>query len=447
MTKKIRAIKRPPIVATVVANNLLDKHFTSTQTWAEEGRPVAWISGDIPASFFFCMGILPVYPQYLSSMQAVRGDENALFEIMEGKWEMPVDTCSEIKSILGAAELNGPEGSRTMPKPNFLIGTNGICSQIVKGFEFLSQNRDIQNYTIDIPAAYAGDYTTASITYVEQQLQALAEEMGEKHGLFFDQEKFIKFRKNSHRIYLVWEEIYKLSRTLPSPIDGQDLGAFFLPYLLMDVAEQGDKILEMLIMLYNELCKTVQKNEGNEIPRERHRLMWYSLGIYKSKNFIKRTLAQFDASIVLTSSNYTEFLGEDLMKPLLFEYPLSKSQVDQISGNSPHLEQGSELEEKEQNPSPFHYFAERYLKLNFKQDTLKELQGLKRMIEAYEIDGVIMHMNQNCRTLSLSQPQIMEYLIKELETPTLMLHADSMDERHFSLGQITTRLEAFLEDL
>ena len=76
-----------------------------------------------------------------------------------------------------------------------------------------------------------------------------------------------------------------------------------------------------------------------------------------------------------------------------------------------------------------------------------ERNRVKTIIDSFSIDAVIMHMNQNCRTLSLSQARIMDYIMNTLDLPVLLFHADSMDDRHFSKEQISTRLEAFFEGL
>ena len=65
----------------------------------------------------------------------------------------------------------------------------------------------------------------------------------------------------------------------------------------------------------------------------------------------------------------------------------------------------------------------------------------------YSIDGVILHRNKSCVPITLGQMDIKKMLEEELGIPSLIIDADHMDERNFSVAQFQTRADAFMEML
>lgn len=67
------------------------------------------------------------------------------------------------------------------------------------------------------------------------------------------------------------------------------------------------------------------------------------------------------------------------------------------------------------------------------------------MIRLYDVDGFVMHSNRSCKPYSFGQLDIMEIVRKKTGIPVLMLEADMVDPRNFSLSQADTRIDAFME--
>ena len=67
------------------------------------------------------------------------------------------------------------------------------------------------------------------------------------------------------------------------------------------------------------------------------------------------------------------------------------------------------------------------------------------MIHLYDVDGFVMHSNRSCKPYSFGQLDIMEIVRKKTGIPVLMLEADMVDPRNFSLSQADTRIDAFME--
>jgi benzoyl-CoA reductase/2-hydroxyglutaryl-CoA dehydratase subunit BcrC/BadD/HgdB len=65
----------------------------------------------------------------------------------------------------------------------------------------------------------------------------------------------------------------------------------------------------------------------------------------------------------------------------------------------------------------------------------------------YSIDGAIFHSNKSCVPITLGQADIRRALQQELGVPSVVIDADHMDPRNFSIAQFESRVDAFMEML
>jgi benzoyl-CoA reductase/2-hydroxyglutaryl-CoA dehydratase subunit BcrC/BadD/HgdB len=70
-----------------------------------------------------------------------------------------------------------------------------------------------------------------------------------------------------------------------------------------------------------------------------------------------------------------------------------------------------------------------------------------RMIDRYDVDGLVMHSNRSCKPYSLGQYDIQKIVQAERGIPSLIIEADMTDARNFSESQVDTRIDAFMEVL
>ena len=67
------------------------------------------------------------------------------------------------------------------------------------------------------------------------------------------------------------------------------------------------------------------------------------------------------------------------------------------------------------------------------------------MIKFYDVDGFVMHSNRSCKPYSFGQLDIQRMVLEKAGIPVLMIEADMTDPRSFSLSQVETRIDAFME--
>lgn len=439
--------KRPPMISTMQANSILTDYYKRLVRAKKEGKPVAWVGLEIPSQLFYVFDVVPVYPQYMVALQSMTGDYTGMAEDLEGKWELPRDMCSEVKATIGNV-LHPPKTSLSIPLPDFLVTHNGVCLQMSKGFDFLSAYLNIPHYFIDMPRTYHDSCEERYHDYIKSQLKSALLDIVKTHKRKLNMKKLHALGKNSLRIMLIWKEILKLCRQMPSPVDGQDLVGLFLPFLIADSAEDDGKTTNMYVSLYNELYKRIEEERAAGKEREKYRILWDVLTIYRNKNFIKNSLAKFGASVVMTTLDFTEDIVSVQTEKPLFGYPLSLSKIEESDAerNLLHELMGIEAIEDMGRMDAFDMMV-RLFSFFVRKETTLRFERMKRFILSYHIDAVIMHMNQNCRTNSLSQTLLKESITNELGLPVLIFHSDSMDDRYFSKAQIATRLEAFFENL
>ena len=72
---------------------------------------------------------------------------------------------------------------------------------------------------------------------------------------------------------------------------------------------------------------------------------------------------------------------------------------------------------------------------------------IKRYVEEWEADALIIHSIKSCRLFSAGQGDMREYFTRDLGVPTLLVESDLEDPRYYAEAQIKNRIDAFFESL
>ncbi|MGH9523355.1 MAG: 2-hydroxyacyl-CoA dehydratase, partial [Terriglobales bacterium] len=81
------------------------------------------------------------------------------------------------------------------------------------------------------------------------------------------------------------------------------------------------------------------------------------------------------------------------------------------------------------------------------RNLLQRYAQIKRYVEEWNADGVIIHFVKSCRLFSCGQGDMREYFSKQLNVPTLYIESDLEDPRYFAEAQTKNRIDAFFEAL
>jgi benzoyl-CoA reductase/2-hydroxyglutaryl-CoA dehydratase subunit BcrC/BadD/HgdB len=96
---------------------------------------------------------------------------------------------------------------------------------------------------------------------------------------------------------------------------------------------------------------------------------------------------------------------------------------------------------------PMDSVARLYLHPILNRSTGDKLRTMRRMIEDFELDGVILHSDRSCKPYSLGQMDQRDRLVRDVGVPALLLEGDHSDPRAYADVQAEARLEAFIEML
>ena len=185
--------------------------------------------------------------------------------------------------------------------------------------------------------------------------------------------------------------------------------AFF--HLALIVTLRGT---QTVIDYYDELLKEMKERieKGiSAVPDEKIRLLWDNLPVWFRTKWLSEKFAAHGACLV--ADTYTSAWCSS-MKYL---------NEDDFLGS----------------------MAEGYshIYLNIGVDAMAE--EVVRMIDRYEVDGIVMHSNRSCKPYSLGQYDIRRIVQEKRNLPSLLVEADMTDARSFSESQIETRIDAFME--
>ncbi len=368
---------------------------------ASMGSPVFIFSG-------FDETVVPIYPQLVN---VVQGKEHLIKALQMAAYQgYNSDLCSDIRCEIGSQYLKGGIRSRII-KPDFVLGMNFTCSSEVALYNsWVQQYPEAEHYIVDSPHLIGDEIPQNSVEYVKKQLIELIEKIEKTMGLSFNMEKLRKATVNISRSYNLMNKIILLATHNPSPICMTSFQPFLIP---LAYYPHYDVTYEYLIELKQELEQTI---ETLTEKKERIRLCWDFLPLYKYMNDIHELLSKHDAKIVISTSLTAAM---EWPAPELFE------NTSDVLG----------------------LLAYAWTQHHFKRNYHYKTKILMDWIKTYKINGIIFHSARNCKAHSLNHFLIKEELEKSIGIPSIVFEADMLDPSGYSKSQILNRLEAFLETM
>jgi benzoyl-CoA reductase subunit B len=82
-----------------------------------------------------------------------------------------------------------------------------------------------------------------------------------------------------------------------------------------------------------------------------------------------------------------------------------------------------------------------------KRSIVARYAQIKRYVEEWEADALVIHSIKSCRLFSAGQGDMRDYFTQTLGVPTLMVESDLEDPRYYAEAQIKNRIDAFFESL
>lgn len=361
-----------------------------------EKSTVAYGSLFLPYELFHALDLVPFMPEVMAGFTASLNLTEKTLKEASSRWYTP-DLCTFHRSASGAVELD------VFPEPKFLICCNLACDAAQKTFYIDAKKFKVEQnyYLIDVPY----ESSEESLNYLAEQLKNASIDICKKQNKQLDIAKFKEVIKTSNE-FRKWavlaNEVRKELLLYPEDFNGLN---FILPF--HGLAGTQDAVI-LYKKIYTELNQYLQKQKSDTSFNRKNfkKLIWMHLKPYY-KNNIFDILEQNKFKVALEEINYVYWPELDPEKPFM---SLAKKMLS-------HPLNGS-IENR--------------------------IKAVLDMIKEYDIDGVVIFSHWGCRH-SNGGARIISDKLKSIGIPTLILDGDCVNKNNSSEGQITTRLQSFIE--
>ncbi|MDD9304487.1 MAG: 2-hydroxyacyl-CoA dehydratase [Desulfobacter sp.] len=396
--------ERRKIKSAKKMRDIMTTYYMDALTARENNKTVAWITSGGPVEPLIAMDIIPVYPENHGAMiGASKMGEDLCIKAEDMGYSS--DLCSYARADISCAVVNGgPLGG--LPKPDMLICCNNICGTVLKWYEIQARHFNVPLFILDTPVCHSG-YTKEIAAYVQNQIKEYVIFLETATGKPFDYDRIKTVGALALEGQKLWQKVLNTTAQRPSPMSAFD--AFF--FLALIVTLRGT---QTAVDFYTQLLKEMEERveQGISIlPEEQHRLLWDNLPVWYNLKWLSQKFSDHNACPV--ADTYTSAWC---------------SAIQYIDAND-FL--GS--------------MAEAYTRIYLNIGVDQMADQVLGMIQFYGVDGFVMHSNRSCKPYSFGQMDIMNIVREKTGIPVLMLEADMVDPRNFSLSQADTRIDAFME--
>ena len=392
-----------PLRVSPRLKELISRHYLKGR-YANPHLKVAWVTSGAPVEFLVALGYLPMYPENHGAVCGIRRKAEEISTEAENAGYSR-DICSYARTDIGSA-LSGKTPVGRLPRPDLLVCCTNICQTVLLWYRVLAEHFGAPLVVIDTPFLY-GEAAEHDVAYVKKQLDDAVEVAERVAGRSLSDKRLREVTRLSKDATDLWKRVIEMGARRPSPITAFDEFIHMAPIVEMRGEEFTVAYYRALV---DELEARAKKGVG-ALKHEKKRLIWDNLPIWYRVRWLGELFAE--RSVALVGSTYTNAWAEltDLVDP---ERPLESA-------------------------------ARVYLHPILNRGTGHKLAVMKRMVELFGADGVVLHSDRSCKPYSIGQIDQRVRLGSEAGVPALLLEADHNDPRAFAEGPARARLDAFLE--
>ena len=355
---------------------------------------------------------VPIYPEINALQLAIR--HQSLEPILAAEEiGYAADNCAYVKADIGCM-LKGltPTGGK-LPNPTLVLCNFVGCNTYIKWFEHVAAFTGSPLYMLDVPFLRTAEPQAADIDYVVRQLKEVVSLLEKLTGRRFDYQRFQEAVECSRQTEEMWSQLKHLTRCRPSPFDAYfDAITLMGPLYVYRAAARG---VEFFRGALEEMQQKTAARQG-VYDQEKFRLVFEGPPPYPYFRTFRDMFAKWKATAV--ASTYSTVGG-------LWEFGF-----------------------RHDPERPFESVAMHMLAHNVtNRNYLQRYEQIRRYVEEWGADGVIIHFVKSCRLFSAGQGDMREYLTRQLGVPTLYIESDLEDPRYFAEAQTRNRIDAFFEAL
>jgi len=403
--KNPRPLFGPPLESGRRLKEIMTRHYLLAR-YAEGAKPVAWVTSGAPVEILRAFDFYTVYPENHGALCGAQRMGSELCAVAEEHGYHP-DLCSYARIDLGVF-FSGRTPVGRLPKPDLLFASNNICQTVLYWYKALAARLDIPLIVFDTPYNFES-MQERDLRYMTGQIQEMIPVLEKVSGRRFDEAGFREIIRLSKEASHAWGEILAAMKARPAPMTIFDAFIHLAPI----VSLRG---LPVCLDYYRGLLAEVRERVAGGIGavrEERKRLMWDNIAIwFKVRDFSNLFVEQ---GMNFVTATYTNAWAE----------------------TTPYLD----------DSRPFESMARAYSLVILNNNLNHRLNLMKRLIEEFGVDGLVIHSARSCKPYSVGQYDLKRLLMEQLGIPSVVIEADIADSRAFSEEQARTRLEAFFETL
>lgn len=347
----------------------------------------AMVSIFVPGELLTAAGLTPYSVEALSCFMAGTKCEQTFLKKTEEEG-FPETMCSYHRVFLGAA-LSG-----ILPKPKCTIYTNLACDGNMMTFPYLKEEYGIPGFYIDVPY----EKNQESIQYVAGQLREMKHFLEEVTGRKISEEAVQTAVSNSKKAAINYKQQLEL-RKEHDPITSltNELYAIFMCHLLAG-SEASVKYTELLL----EDVKKAPKGEGLHV-------LWMHI---------------------------MPFLQEPVKEVFNYSKKIHISACDFVADGFQEMHA----------LDPYEAMAEKMINCIYNGDVTQRIGMAEKLAKLTDADGGILFAHWGCKG-TIGASSLIKSSLEKAGLPTMILDGDGCNPANTSDGQVSTRLQAFMEML
>ncbi len=362
-----------------------------------------------------------VFPEINSLQTAVRHQAHDYLNEAEDLGYSP-DICGYVKADVATQRRGGLLPMGRIPKPTIAVLTNA-CNTYIKWAEIWERMYHMPSYVLDIPGTREAGRQTwrgdgafeKDRSYVTAQLRELIGVLEGVTGRRFDVDRLRETMGYANRMSRGWKRVLELNRGRPAPFNALSDGTIYLGVCNgFRGDERGARYFEDLV---EEMEVKRQRGVGT-LGDERFRLVFVGVPCYPIFRRFNEMFMEHGGTFVHSTYLWFASGGANVG----WEYDLTNP-IESLA-------EGLLVGVRDAMDSMFF-----------------QTQALARMIDDYEVDGVVFHPIKSCRTVSTGLADNRRALMTLRDTPSLFIESDMMDKRVVSEAQLKNRIDAFFEGL
>ncbi len=331
------------------------------------------------------------------------------------------DLCSYMKNYWGSMYLGKSVWGDPWVRPDFLFQTH-ICSSHAKWYQHCAEYESVPYFVVDVSVGPYQKRTPHKIKYIREQLLESIAFMEHHTKRTYNVERLQHAVKQEMEASHLWAKICMLNQHIPAPLEEKSM---YTLYSFGALARHDPEFLIFYRELYDEVQERVKQGIA-AVPNEDIRFVtdtqppWGFLQLYR---FLQENHA------VVIGSLYTfgligiwDFTNNQLVPMAPLPVP---SDLDGILDTL------------------IQWNLARPLWQHFYDPSIKS-QMMQRLVNDWNAQGVLLHLNRGCEGLSCGVMENRNDLHGN-HIPVFSFEGNMADEREFDLERVKRQLLLFID--